>query len=62
MLCLLANRMVILLGPALLETDNVWLRTRGGDLDSYLRKALIAKFGDELETPAIERKYSYARG
>jgi hypothetical protein len=54
MLCLLANRMVILLRPALLQADNVWPWTRGGDLDSYLREALIAKFGDELETPAIE--------
>jgi len=55
MLCLLPNRIVVLLRPALLESDNVWLRTGGGDLVSDFGKALIAQLGDELETPAIER-------
>jgi hypothetical protein len=54
MLCLLSYRTVILLRPALLQANNVWPRTRRGDLDSYLREALIAQFGDKLEAPAIE--------
>lgn len=61
MACLFPNGMVILLCPALLESYNVWLRIGGGDLDSNFGKTLIAELGDELETPAIERQYPYAR-
>lgn len=57
--CLLPNGMVVLLCPALLEAYNVWLRIGSGDLDSDFRKTLIAKFGDELESPAIERQDAY---
>jgi hypothetical protein len=58
--CLLAYSVIVLLRPALLKSYNVWLRTCGGDLDSDFRETLITKFGDELETPAIERQYAYA--
>jgi len=60
-LCLLPYGIVVLLRPALLESNNVWLRTGGGDLVSDFNKALVAQLGDELEAPAIERQDAYAR-
>jgi hypothetical protein len=54
MLCFLPDRIVVLLGPAFLETDNVWRWTGSGDLDADFCQALVAKLGYKLETPAIK--------
>lgn len=50
--------MVVLLRPALLQADDIWLLTCGGDLNTDFCEALVAQLGDELEAPAVEGKKS----
>tara|TARA_R110002003_G_scaffold63_15_gene5930 strand:- start:41819 stop:42199 length:381 start_codon:yes stop_codon:yes gene_type:complete len=60
--CLLAYYIIVLLRPALLQTNNVWSGVCGGDLVSNFFEALAAKLGYELEPPAIERQDSQIGG
>jgi hypothetical protein len=53
---LLSYDIVILLRPALLQTNNVWPGVRSGDLVANLLETLVAELRDELETPAIQRE------
>ena len=54
MLCLLPNRIVVLLRPALLQTDNVGSGVRSGDLVCDFREALVAECCYVFEAPAVE--------
>lgn len=55
MSCLLSYSIVVFLGPALLEADNVWRGVGGRNLIPDLSEAFIAERRDVLQTPAIER-------
>jgi hypothetical protein len=53
-LCGLADREVVFLGPAFLQAYDVGGWVEGGDLAADFCEARIAVFGDEFEAPAIE--------
>lgn len=59
--CLLSYDIVVLLRPALLQTDDVWPGVRSGDLVANLLEALIAQLCYKLQAPAIQRQYSDSR-
>lgn len=59
---LLPYGLVVLLRPALLQPDNVWLWLGRRDLVADFREALVAELRDELEAPAIERQDPQLRG
>jgi hypothetical protein len=52
--CLLPDSIVVLLRPALLQSDNVWPGVRSCDLVGDFCESLTTELRDELETPAIE--------
>jgi len=55
--CLAPDAAVVLLRPAFLQCDDMWLRIRDGELSSDLAEPLPPQLGDVLEAPAVERDY-----
>lgn len=53
-LCGVADREVVFLGPAFLQAYDVGRRVEGGDLAADFCEARVAVFGDEFEAPAVE--------
>jgi hypothetical protein len=49
-----ADGLVVIPGPAFLETDDVWRRVEEGQLAADLSESRGAKVGDDEEAPAVE--------
>jgi len=46
----------VLLGPAFLQRNDMWLRVGDSELATDLTHALATQLGDVLESPAVERE------
>ncbi|KAK4929639.1 hypothetical protein LTR28_011729, partial [Elasticomyces elasticus] len=50
----ITDGIVVLLGPAFLQTHDVWRRLSVSNLVADLSQSLVTVFGEELEPPAVQ--------